>query len=249
MRKRTGFTLIELLVVIAIIAILAAILFPVFAKAREKARQITCLSNLKQLGVATMMYMQDYDEVFPPCVMSSNQCPLDGDFWPVWDDGNGNNFYYFQAGLYPYIKGNHYHKDTVFVCPSQANTSDANAWTSGYGLNTTLCGRIPWGETCRSLGSVTSPASTYLIYDSSCPGCGFVNWSSPNSAYYFPGEGAYNGVSAPTSDPSYSTPRHSGGINVAFADGHAKWIQLQTLGQQCIDAGNNVSGNAWGQGY
>src|SRR5262249_13210273 len=65
MKRRTGFTLIELLSVIAIIAILAAILFPVFAQAREKARQATCLSNCKQIGTATYMYVQDYDETFP----------------------------------------------------------------------------------------------------------------------------------------------------------------------------------------
>src|ERR1700752_5232231 len=65
MKQRYGFTLIELLVVVAIIAILAAILFPVFAQAREKARQATCVSNLKQIGTATMMYAQDYDERFP----------------------------------------------------------------------------------------------------------------------------------------------------------------------------------------
>src|SRR5690349_3905542 len=65
-RVRRGFTLIELLVVIAIIAILAAILFPVFAQAREKARQSSCLSNMKQIGSALLMYVQDYDEVWPP---------------------------------------------------------------------------------------------------------------------------------------------------------------------------------------
>jgi prepilin-type N-terminal cleavage/methylation domain-containing protein len=64
-QERPGFTLIELLVVIAIIAILAAILFPVFAQARESARQATCLSNMKQIGTASMMYVQDYDETYP----------------------------------------------------------------------------------------------------------------------------------------------------------------------------------------
>src|SRR5436853_6238532 len=72
--KRSGFTLIELLVVIAVIAIIAAILFPVFARAREKARQATCLSNLKQLGAAVMMYMSDYDESFPFVLSYSGNC-------------------------------------------------------------------------------------------------------------------------------------------------------------------------------
>ena len=65
MKKRCGFTLIELLVVIAIIAILAAILFPVFAQARDKARQTTCLSNMRQIGTGLLMYLQDYDEIYP----------------------------------------------------------------------------------------------------------------------------------------------------------------------------------------
>jgi prepilin-type N-terminal cleavage/methylation domain-containing protein len=73
MRQRGGFTLIELLVVIAIIAILAAILFPVFAQAREKARQTTCVSNLKQIGTAFMMYVQDYDETYPPWKRKMNE--------------------------------------------------------------------------------------------------------------------------------------------------------------------------------
>src|SRR5438034_6492919 len=75
LKSRNGFTLIELLVVIAIIAILAAILFPVFAQAREKARSISCLSNNKQIGTAYMMYLQDYDENFPPHVTERTAPP------------------------------------------------------------------------------------------------------------------------------------------------------------------------------
>ena len=85
---RRGFTLIELLVVIAIIAILAAILFPVFAQAREKARQTTCTSNMKQMGTAIMMYTQDYDETLPPgCHLWGNSNPLEKANPPVnaWD--------------------------------------------------------------------------------------------------------------------------------------------------------------------
>src|SRR5471030_3165545 len=91
-RNRSAFTLIELLVVIAIIAILAAILFPVFAQAREKARQASCLSNMKQIGLATMMYIQDYDETFPLVYFA----------YPNGIDGK--NYTGWQIVVSPYIK-------------------------------------------------------------------------------------------------------------------------------------------------
>src|SRR5919198_238945 len=97
MKRRVGFTLIELLVVIAIIAILAAILFPVFAQAREKARSSACLSNLKQVGMATRMYTQDYDDVLVPNYLYNSPST-----WEWWSDL-----------LQPYVKNR-----DVFVCPS-----------------------------------------------------------------------------------------------------------------------------------
>src|ERR1044072_7200814 len=96
-RTRRGFTLIELLVVIAIIAILAAILFPVFAQAREKARQATCLSNLKQIGTGVVMYVQDYDEIYPL-----------SQYFTGGPAGSGHQVSW-QAEVYPYIKN-----DTAF---------------------------------------------------------------------------------------------------------------------------------------
>src|SRR2546429_9341329 len=88
MRRNAAFTLIELLVVIAIIAILAAILFPVFAKAREKARQASCTSNVKQLGLAWMMYVQDYDEMYPP-TNSTQSAPGNTEWEPNTSVGTG----------------------------------------------------------------------------------------------------------------------------------------------------------------
>src|SRR5579871_1299957 len=114
--KRSGFTLIELLVVIAIIAILAAILFPVFAQAREKARGISCLSNEKQIGTAIMMYTQDYDELFPVGFQMTN--------WDFTDGWVGN--------IQPYVKN-----VNVFVCPDDSKGGPfqgSSAW-EGWGIS------------------------------------------------------------------------------------------------------------------
>src|SRR5438132_10494453 len=111
MNIRRGFTLIELLVVIAIIAILAAILFPVFAQAREKARQTSCTSNLKQIGLAFKMYIQDYDERWPKCDPYPN-----GPNTPGTTGSHGTDFGWdgwISNALIPYTKN-----QGIYICPS-----------------------------------------------------------------------------------------------------------------------------------
>ena len=140
--KRQGFTLIELLVVIAIIAILAAILFPVFARAREKARQSSCSSNLKQLGIAHLMYAQDFDERFlkqQPCFNGTNG----------WTYGGGK----WQDLLNPYVKN-----AQLRNCP----TTDTDP---SYGI-----ARNPWSGCCGNstkLASFDRPAETLIMCDTS----------------------------------------------------------------------------------
>ncbi len=140
---KKGFTLIELLVVIAIIAILAAILFPVFAKAREKARQASCLSNLKQWGLALTMYTQDYDGILVPAAC-------------LGADANGNTIFWIDV-LKPYTTNS----SGVRKCPSKSALL-------GYGWNYLNFGQdssATWTGYCTAMDSVPSPASTIVLGD------------------------------------------------------------------------------------
>ena len=138
MKSRRGFTLIELLVVIAIIAILAAILFPVFAKAREKARQSSCSSNLKQLGLSMMQYVQDYDEVYP-----NRECAARNGNWAI---------------LQPYVKN-----DQLFQCPSEANPA---LTVSDYAACCSFIRRDGWTPNVVKLATVEAPSEKILMWDS-----------------------------------------------------------------------------------
>ena len=240
---RRGFTLIELLVVIAIIAILAAILFPVFAKAREKARQISCASNQQQIGLALMQYNQDNDESFP---------------------SGYNNYAGYGVGwagsVQPYIKST-----GVMKCPDDS-TSVKTVGTEtfspdSYALNRNLVGSGPTG----TLSSLQGPANTVLTFEVS----GVVaDISQVNEGTVASGAANPNLDSeSPTSDgrdillrsnydiytpvgtPLYATGyldnrnantefqpdgRHTGGSNYLLADGHVKWLKPEK-----VSAGEN----------
>jgi prepilin-type N-terminal cleavage/methylation domain-containing protein/prepilin-type processing-associated H-X9-DG protein len=201
--KRKGFTLIELLVVIAIIAILAAILFPVFARAREAARQSSCVSNLKQLGTALQMYTQDFDEMLPGAAPYSAPSPY-GHWVLAFNNGAGQNvaqpgpFPVDQGALYSYVKN-----AGVYICPSDVNGRTKRL---SYSINA-YCG-------FQALAAARTVSSTPLFVDES---------TSLNDGYF-----AYSSVGA-SDIPSLI---HNEGANLAFLDGHVKWAkrsQMPTL--------------------
>ena len=206
---KRGFTLIELLVVIAIIAILAAILFPVFAKAREKARQSSCLSNLKQIGLATLQYVQDYDERLP--------CR--------WYNGEVNpNYTHAQAQIEPYCKNRQ-----IFICPSYASDQTIVPWgvvKSSYtsmggsplhpagdpdGFGTMAGNSAPMnGFDAVAIGTIGKPAGTAIWIEMKL--APHVDWDSAG----------HTGYEAYSMNPNNQV--HNGGNNYAFADGHTKWL-------------------------
>jgi prepilin-type N-terminal cleavage/methylation domain-containing protein/prepilin-type processing-associated H-X9-DG protein len=213
---RKAFTLIELLVVIAIIAILASILFPVFARAREKARQASCLSNVRQLALAVLSYVQDCDETLPRVCLYA-VAPAG-----AWDRG----YRYWYDVVSPYIKNSQ-----VFRCPSL--TSNGNLfqpyppYTTSFQLPATALG-YGWNVGTTSgtyrdglgwiygsgpevaLGSVTQPSETFALGDIFQRADGAICYDDPNPL------------------PAISAV-HNAGANYAFVDGHAKWLSQRTV--------------------
>jgi prepilin-type N-terminal cleavage/methylation domain-containing protein/prepilin-type processing-associated H-X9-DG protein len=237
-RSRSGFTLIELLVVIAIIAILAAILFPVFAQAREKARAISCLSNEKQLGLAFMQYSQDYDETLP----SGSEVNYGGRLGAGW------------AGqVYAYVKS-----VAVFHCPDDTTEGNPNATPPTYPVSYSYNTLVPnsYNNVKGHLSAFTSPAKTVILSESvgdtaavdapnegcqtpfpsaSAYSCAGVFSSASTGNRFFAGEGNSGDTLTVLGATGWlqgnlaghiaqKDGRHTGSANYIFADGHAKRV-------------------------
>jgi prepilin-type N-terminal cleavage/methylation domain-containing protein/prepilin-type processing-associated H-X9-DG protein len=201
---RQAFTLIELLVVIAIIAILAAILFPVVAQAREKARQAACLSQCKQWGLASEMYKQDYDGTF---------CHWQG----VGVMANGKNGpIYWSELLQPYMKNRN-----IGVCPSDGEPQDRTKDFLSYCFNR----NVMWGkdkpmDQPATEAQVRYPSTTIAMAEWTKPGYTGCMWVGPQSFYkeYLLKPLESNG-----------DRRHNGGSNYVYFDGHAGWARSEKV--------------------
>ena len=238
-KHQFGFTLIELLVVIAIIAILAAILFPVFAQAREKARQISCASNLQQIGLACMQYSQDYDEHLPQSWMGT----------PFWSAPPSVGFgWKWMDEVLPYSKSTQ-----IFTCPDDQGlygasptyipyyqlTGQDNHHYGSYAMNSSY-----WGQGYPDLGpgnsnggsgytlsSLMNPASTIWVTDGN--GTYQVDW--PNGDPPIWNDAGYEqlGWFVPANGTEGCTvARHNNMTNVLWCDGHVKAMSLGALQQK-----------------
>jgi prepilin-type N-terminal cleavage/methylation domain-containing protein/prepilin-type processing-associated H-X9-DG protein len=216
MKSRRGFTLIELLVVIAIIAILAAILFPVFAKAREKARQTGCLSNNKQFLLGFMQYKQDYDEHWP---------------WQTADGlATGAPGYVAVTDMIgPYMKNLQ-----ILMCPD-ASTNDGGNGT--YPLSYHFNGMILDYNNTGGIAdaAIIAPAQTILGRE---PGPAYQYWYL---CYLRPTWN--NGMNESQQAADNLMTQHNGGMNIPFCDGHAKWVSDTNYLSANLTAGN-PTGNA-----
>ena len=233
-----AFTLIELLVVIAIIAILAAILFPVFARARENARKTSCLSNMKQIGLGILQYSQDYDEKQVRGWTGNNGYQASD---PAANGGDGQ--FKWMDSIYPYVKS-----EQIFVCPSDTNANRyiyykklTAASTGNYGSyaqnntyyatqNGATSPSSP-GNDGRALSAIASPATTVQTME----GKGDYEIAWPDIA------------SQPSIDATKSprelytvVERHLERTNVLFCDGHAKSMKLEYLVEKSTQPGTNL---------
>ena len=229
LHKRIGFTLIELLVVIAIIAILAAILFPVFAKVREKARQISCASNEKQIGVAFLAYEQDYDETLPPAsyndiVQVTPATPVPTAWMYLVDP-------YIASGITESASADAGRGYSVFVCPDWSVTdvtqpgkspSESHSYAANANIMPswiTATGQTPSTNPPTSIASIQGPSQLVLVTEASTSR---IFTTGDDTVVDTGGTG--NVFEQCQAVYLMGRARHSNGGNYIFNDGHVKWV-------------------------
>lgn len=227
--KRKGFTLIELLVVVAIIALLAAILFPVFARARENARRSSCQSNLKQVGLGVIQYVQDHDERYPLYYYAENS----------------TNLYWYNF-IEPYTKSTQ-----IYRCPSSPHRNKLMQY-GNYGANRSVLYSVNNATTLHT-ARIVSSATSYMIFDAGSVGMLSTDVTAPSrdDREYIPGTGPGSPSNLSTSDNwksgysdlevDFTSGRHFGGVNMLYADGHVKWLQSQHV----ISEASKGTAGAW----
>ena len=227
---RSAFTLVELLVVIAIIAILAAILFPVFARARENGRRASCQSNLKQIGLGLIQYSQDYDEILIADWYSDNTSDGPSDTYPP---GGAKISYKWADAAFPYIKS-----EQVFTCPSAAG-NPASPYV--YYRNIPAGGSRPANQ----MGSYTIVHGYGVTDENRTPPVShpianvnrLVNLSQAatpaTTAWVLDGDGDFYTQVLPSGTlDSNLRDRHLETINVLWLDGHVKAVKLESLNRK-----------------
>lgn len=216
--RRQGFTLIELLVVIAIIAILASILFPVFARARENARRSSCQSNMKQLGLSFMQYTQDYDERLPNSIDSPAVGSTGGWMFFTYTDRRAGAFEPAKGSLYPYTKS-----AQIYVC-----ASDTEGQRSGNSYAANQCVFQP------SVSGI-APGKSMAAFEET-------------TKWMLLGEESSGGSRKNSTDDGYMTisndftDRHLDGTNMLFMDGHVKWYRDESIRGNWFFYGGKATG-------
>ena len=205
---RKAFTLIELLVVIAIIAILAAMLFPTFARARENARRSSCSSNMRQINLGVMQYTQDYDERLPSVLGgTAGQATIGGwIYYTTFGGTQAGNFDPTKGNLYPYVKSSQ-----IFVCPSD---TDGQTTGNSYAMNSCITSSNAPGGTSKSLAAFDETSKWMLMCEESATsGTADQTTGSTNDGFFY--ESGEDNLSF----------RHLDGSNISFMDGHVKWYR------------------------
>lgn len=220
LRNSGGFTLIELLIVISIIALLAAILFPVFARARENARRSSCQNNLKQIGIGILQYAQDYDERYP---ISANDYIVDYAIYPAAARDSNYQGISWALGIYSYVNN-----WNIFRCPSTPDGALPNHWppqnnsNMSYAANGVIIRSTSWNLQAKpslNIASIPNTSGIIMVGETATTAGALIHRPRPDTTV-----NTYRGGM----EANFNTIHFEGG-NLLFCDGHVKWRKTSSI--------------------